>query len=103
MTGHTPGPWFHYDDSESVVHRHDISATGKTIARIYCTKGNEDIDAANAHLIAAAPALLEALEHIAGNTCYCAIDADGSRLGRQCDRCVAHAAIAKAQPDKVPA
>lgn len=47
----TPGPWVHYDDSKESVHRHEIVALGKTVARIYCTKGMEAEDAANAALI----------------------------------------------------
>lgn len=58
----TPGPWFHYDDSDNPQHRHMIAAMGKTVAHIYCTKGDESADAANAALIAAAPDLLEALK-----------------------------------------
>lgn len=62
--GHTPGPWTHYDDSAASVHRHDIVAKGKTVARVYCTQGDELEDAANARLIAAAPEMLEALQGI---------------------------------------
>lgn len=58
--GHTPGPWQHYDDSADATHRHQIAAFGKTVAHVYCTKGDETSDAANARLIAAAPDLLEA-------------------------------------------
>ncbi len=71
----TPGPWTHYDDSDSRfarAHRHQIAALGKTIAHIYCTNGQEDEDYANARLIAAAPEtaaerdrLVEALKNIA--------------------------------------
>lgn len=67
MSKHTPGPWFHYDDTPRRIHGHEIAATGKTVARIYCTKGDEAEDAANARLIAAAPDLLEALEWIVNN------------------------------------
>lgn len=54
---HTPAPWRHYDDSSSPNHRHSIVAMGKTVAHIYCTKGDEAEDAANARLIAHAPDL----------------------------------------------
>lgn len=57
--GHTPGPWVTYDDSALPSHRHTVIALGKTIAYIYCTKGDEAQDASNAKLIAAAPELLE--------------------------------------------
>lgn len=64
MSKHTPGPWTHYDDSKSHVHRHEIVALGKTVARIYCTNGDEEEDAANARLISAAPQMLEALQTV---------------------------------------
>ena len=64
MAEHTPGPWAHYDDRDT-TQRHEIAATGKTVARIYCTNGHEEEDDANARLIAAAPELLSALEAIA--------------------------------------
>ncbi|RYG88641.1 MAG: hypothetical protein EON59_03840 [Alphaproteobacteria bacterium] len=51
---HTPPPWLHKDDSNSPNHRHSIVAMGKTVAHIYCTKGDEVEDAANAKLIAQA-------------------------------------------------
>ena len=60
---YTPGPWTHYDDATTTA-RHEIAASGKTVARVYCTKGDEVVDHANARLIAAAPDLLEALETI---------------------------------------
>ena len=91
MSKHTPGPWTHYDDSYSVTHRHEIVAIGKTIARIYCTNGDQDADLSNARLIAAAPELLEAaqrvLAHKRGDDDWLILAAD----------CVAlEAAIAKA-------
>lgn len=57
----TPGPWTHYDDSKNPQHRHVIASRGKTVAHIYCTRGDETPDAANALLIAAAPDMYEAL------------------------------------------
>lgn len=62
MTKWTPGPWKHYDDSDSVTRRHEIVALGKTVARIYCSE--PEVDPYNAHLIAAAPELYEALEAV---------------------------------------
>ncbi len=58
---HTPGPWTHYDDCHDTTRRHEIVARGKTIARIYCTRGDEEADRANARLIAAAPVMLDAM------------------------------------------
>lgn len=90
-TNHTPEPWFHYDDTQHRIHGHEIAATGKTVARIYCTKGDEAEDAANARLIAAAPDLLDAMNEIA--------NANGGIHGT-CVRDlqeIARAAIAKAR------
>lgn len=64
MSGNTPGPWGHYDDSKAATHRHAIVSMGKTIAHVYCTRGDEEADAANARLIAAAPDCLGALRDL---------------------------------------
>lgn len=61
MSGHTKGPWVHYDDSNRAIPRHTVVAAGKTVTTVYCTKGQEDEDAANARLIAAAPCMRNAL------------------------------------------
>ena len=51
----TQGSWKHYDDSDDgKTNRHEISAWGKTVGRVYCTKGREDQDAANATLLSCA-------------------------------------------------
>ena len=57
-TKHTPGPWAVADVGEVVV-----CATGRTLCDVYSspTTGDEQADA-DAHLIAAAPDLLAALE-----------------------------------------
>ncbi len=65
----TPPPWRHYDDSDSANHRHSIVAWGKTIAHIYCTKGYEIEDAANARLIAHVHELGQLLLMYADLTC----------------------------------
>lgn len=64
MSKHTLGPWTHYDDAEvGALHpNHKIQSRGKSIATVYCTRGDEVIDAANARLIAAAPDLLATLK-----------------------------------------
>lgn len=54
---HTPGPW--------KVDRPYIRGTGRAIASLESWH-NEVEDAANARLIAAAPEMLECLEHIQG-------------------------------------
>lgn len=84
-TKHTPGPW--------VIgkHDHDVvmvdTASGTAICDVY---GDSDDRPANAHLIAAAPDLLEALETL--YRAVCIADAD-LRPGEQ----LAREAIAKAK------
>jgi hypothetical protein len=63
MTSHTPGPW-------SLLANEVISKSGDVIADVTGGEGNRFIDdednaecQANAHLIAAAPDLLAALEY----------------------------------------
>jgi len=58
-TKHTPAPWTHYDDTTPAgkTGRHEISALGRTVARIYYKDEQANADGA---LIAAAPDLLEA-------------------------------------------
>jgi hypothetical protein len=64
---HTPTPWSSYSTSDGTNRRHQIVSIGKTIAHIYCTKGNEDEDVANAAFIVKAcnahDELVAALEH----------------------------------------
>ncbi len=50
---HTPGPWTHYDDAQpgSYHPQHKIQSRGKSIATVYCTRGDEAVDAANAAFI----------------------------------------------------
>jgi hypothetical protein len=70
---HTPTPWSHYDDTgpDGKTGRHEIVAIGKTVARIYATKGMEAEDAANAALIVKAvnafDPLVSALERLIDN------------------------------------
>lgn len=93
-TRFTPGPWTHYDDTSPAgkTGRHEIAAHGKTVARIYATRGAEIADAANAALIASAPALYEALEQ-----CLRYIERDEVAHGRQFgDGNVARAALSLA-------
>ena len=57
MSKHTPGPWFsQYDDNGF----YEIGSEAVSL-RLAFTYGEGDTDEANAHLIAAAPTLLEAL------------------------------------------
>ncbi len=96
-TAHTPGPW---KAGRAVLRGMiaEISATrGEatyTIAHVDCVDGG-DKDAANAHLIAAAPDLLEACADFLE-----AFDLDdlANFTGEQCDAILsARAAIAKAR------
>jgi hypothetical protein len=63
MTGPTPGPWKHYDDTTPAgkTCRHEIVAMGRTVARVYYA---DEQAAHDARLIAAAPDLLEALQSL---------------------------------------
>lgn len=59
MNKHTPGPWF-------VDLYGDVQANGEDVARVV-GGGGFDQTQANADLIAAAPTMLEALQHISAN------------------------------------
>jgi hypothetical protein len=96
---HTPGPWevSQYGDDYGVYDPH----RGNDIALVRGT-GDDAETEANAHLIAAAPALLEALTELVTN-----LDSaeDAGRIEWPCscsyDRCpynLAHAAIEAASP-----
>ena len=61
MSKHTPGPWWLDDDGFIASGDGD---TYETIADPHCSDLDIDEREANASLIAAAPELLEALEHI---------------------------------------
>ena len=91
MSGHTPGPWTFYDDSnDGKTNRIEIVAIGKTIAHIYHSVPAKDLP--NARLIAAAPELLEALEAICDE-----FDNDDDFSARQIAWHAGRAAIAKAK------
>jgi hypothetical protein len=60
--GFTEGPWTAYLGLPSPQYRHQIVAFGKTVARIYCTKGDETADTANARLIAASPTMAKYIQ-----------------------------------------
>ena len=63
MNNHTPGPWWF--DGKPGYEAPEIHAAGRRIARVLYHGGSEDNEVdANAQLIAAAPALLSALEAI---------------------------------------
>jgi hypothetical protein len=55
---HTPGPWFNVADS--YIHADYPNKNGQHIATVWANGGEKET-VANAHLIAAAPELLEAL------------------------------------------
>jgi hypothetical protein len=66
MIAHTPGPW-HIKDSYIIVgpHSKDPENRERTVAATIVSRGTYIAEAAaNAHLIAAAPDLLEALIHM---------------------------------------
>jgi len=62
MPSHTPGPWEEYSGGET------IHSAGGSLICIVCPEGHtlDSADRANAHLIAAAPELVEALEAVLG-------------------------------------
>ena len=90
MSGHTPGPW-HAETDNGL--KPSIAARGLTVAEVWSRSelGPErcPIARANTHLIAAAPAMLEALERIQEHL------RDGRSLFTTFD--IAGAAIAKAK------
>lgn len=93
MSKHTPGPWettkkFDHQNHIDVQHKNlnTPGAASGVIARVTCRQTWHDEQAANAHLIAAAPELLEALQYAVDNPEFNSREFD----------CVARAAIAKA-------
>ena len=96
MSGHTPGPWVVADDSgECVVTLAEVNARDVIIANL--PRANH----ANARLIAAAPALLEALREmvlLASHRSGCAGLIRGQECFCQCSHLSkARAAIAAAR------
>ena len=63
MNGHTPGPWEIIVPARS-GHVHRVTSRGREFALVGCPRANDDEQAANARLIAAAPDLLAALERM---------------------------------------
>jgi len=96
---HTPGPWMATTQGSNTIYIHDEVRNGKsfgTIAEIGSDSAYPDIhkqDKANAHLIAAAPEMLEMLRDIltAMRTDF---DMQGLRYGYEREL---EAAIAKAE------
>jgi len=67
MSGHTPGPWVAHLSkypTQSEIRHHDGHLYAPLIARINHSAAADSEHAANACLIAAAPALLEALQEL---------------------------------------
>ncbi|KKM20741.1 hypothetical protein LCGC14_1642450 [marine sediment metagenome] len=98
MTGHTPGPWDWDQGDDGTDYSHPYctvtSEDGDLIIAEVNDRFDREIGAANAHLIAAAPKLLAALnalvspQHAHSQDCTC-------------PWCGARAAIAAAQPAEV--
>jgi hypothetical protein len=65
-TTHTPGPWF-YNRDEGGLYEHNVNVEEGEICQVFDPTGNDEgVKAANARLIAAAPAqriLLDLLRH----------------------------------------
>lgn len=100
-TAHTPGPW--HVEPEQATHGHGLAVCAPSNGWIVATVTPEDgreldpIDHANAHLLAAAPELLAALDYLLEQT----VDMDlrygiGLSEGEEDARHAALAAIAKA-------
>ena len=66
MSKHTPGPWTltRTGDQKRWIVGDRQSAWGTEVAEVYSDDTDPDEASANAHLIAAAPSLLEALKEL---------------------------------------
>jgi hypothetical protein len=69
MSKHTPGPWrVEAVDAEGTLVYHRVMSAGYRVAGVYTIRGGRGLSReesdANAHLIAAAPEMLAALEGI---------------------------------------
>lgn len=91
---HTPGPWTFYADLPSADPNWHIVTTAnrmRVLANVHIEPGN-DVDMANARLIAAAPDMLDALRRAVLALAFAA----ESSLAMQDDYNAVSAAIAKA-------
>ena len=102
MSKHTPGPWIYYADLPSQDPDWHIVTTEnrlRILANVHIEPGNQ-VDEANARLIAAAPELLEALVQL--EEAFCSVGPGMTREDREDSRAAliaARAAIAKARGD----
>lgn len=102
---HTPGPWFipkYGDIDEAEINFTHPNGKTYTIAKAFSGLGGNDFKEqhANAHLIAAAPDLLEALEEIAqGMGAYNVDPLEHANNVIEEAKSIARAAIAKAKGD----
>ena len=87
--GRTPGPWHIMEGTDWVIISPEVS-----VAAVYTPRGDREVRQANAHLIAAAPDLLEALEYVLSKN---TIDMDDAMID------VVTAALAKAKGEEADA
>ena len=92
-TQHTPGPW-HVATRRNEFHSERVFAGSRYIACIGGSDDTVDEQKANAHLIAASPELLEALEDVTDRLDWLNSD-DNARIMEATDK--ARSAIAKAK------
>lgn len=100
MSSHTPGPWCarlkqtSFGNSGAWIIERDTDADVRTMVceMPHSATSNPARPVADAHLIAAAPDMLEALKQIAADTHGTVDDPDASRINR-----IARAALAKAE------
>ena len=90
-TKHTPGPWYHEGTPQPVI-ASESDPKGRDIALVRLWDGDEA--EANAHLIAAAPEMLEALEAVVANCGHLNWEQEKALID-------ARAAIAKAKGEGV--
>lgn len=95
---HTPGPWTVMDRN---IYAADVYAPNSVDASglIASVRLNTNHGYANAHLIAAAPELLDALKALRFNDCFCEVRIGNPMFrGQHTAACIAaNAAIAKAE------
>ena len=95
---HTLGPWHFYAETNSVDpnwHHVANESRMRILANVHIEPGNQ-MDLANARLMAASPSLLEALEYLLDDVdCHC--DGDDRSMTLDITAGRARAAIAKAR------
>lgn len=98
MTERTPGPWQVRAGYDWVIETQD----GVSISAVYTPTGQRALRQDNSRFIAAAPEVLEALEGLGAEGCFCPAGFGGRVGAEHIDRCAqARAALAKSKGDKM--